>query len=97
MKKWLSILCLFLISASTFAEDTTAAVKITSYTYINQERKVAELCGVVLNQTNVPSHVQVTVDYNSKRPANYNTVVGPDGRFCTVVVTYYGTAIAKLF
>lgn len=96
MKKWLSILCLGLLSSSAFAE-TEAIVKITSYTYINQERKVAELCGVVLNQTNVPTHVQVTVDYNSKRPANYNTIAGPDGKFCTVVVTYYGTAIARLF
>jgi hypothetical protein len=96
MKKWLLILTLSLMASSAFAE-TSSAVKITSYTYINQERKVAELCGVVLNPTSNATFVQLTVDYNSKRPANYNTVAGPDGRFCTVVVTYFGTAIAKLF
>lgn len=100
MKKMFSIIALSLLSSLAFAQtstETSSGVKITSYTYINQERKVAELCGVVLNPSATPSYVQITVDYNTKRPATYNTVAGPDGKFCSVVVTYYGTAIAKTF
>lgn len=104
MKKWFSIIALSLMASTAFADtspapsaESTAGVKITSYTYINQERKVAELCGVVLSPTTPATNVQVIVDYNTKRPATYNTLAGPDGKFCTVVVTYYGTAIAKLF
>lgn len=100
MKKWLSIIALSLMASTAFADisaDSSAGIKITSYTYINQERKVAELCGVVLSPSTPATNVQVIVDYNTKRPATYNTLAGPDGRFCTVVITYYGTAIAKLF
>lgn len=94
MKKMLAAVAL-LSSFTVMAQEPS--VRITSYTYVNQERKLAELCGVVSNMTKTPTHVQVTVDYNSSKPANYNTLVGPDGRFCTVVVTYYGTATARTF
>lgn len=95
MKKlFLGLSLLFLGSAAIAVEPN---VRITSYTYINHERKVAELCGVVFNMHKVPTYVQVTVDYNGSRPAHYNTLVGADGRFCTVVVTYLGTAIARTF
>ena len=89
----LMLLSLALISFNAFAE--APSVKITSYVYVNQERKVAELCGVVSNATTTPTFVQITVDETSKRPATYNTWAGADGKFCTVVVSYYGTAIAK--
>ncbi|AUN99241.1 hypothetical protein DOM21_04765 [Bacteriovorax stolpii] len=89
----LMLLSLALISFNAFAE--APSVKITSYVYINQERKVAELCGVVSNATTTPTFVQITVDETSKRPATYNTWAGADGKFCSVVVSYYGTAIAK--
>lgn len=92
MRKFM-LLSLALISFNAFAE--APSVKITSYVYVNQERKVAELCGVVSNATTTPTFVQITVDETSKRPATYNTWVGADGKFCTVVVSYYGTAIAK--
>ncbi len=89
----LMLLSLALLSFSAFAEGPS--VKITSYVYINQERKVAELCGVVSNAATTPTFVQITVDETSKRPATYNTWAGADGKFCSVVVSYYGTAIAK--
>lgn len=86
------ILCLGLLSLSTFA--TAASVKIDSYTYSAQNSKVAELCGTVTGATTTPSFVQITVDYNSKQPAIYNTIANANGKFCTLVVTYYGTATA---
>lgn len=94
MKKLLSLMALSLMSVSAIAVEPS--VQITSYTYVNQERKVAELCGVVSNSTGGANFVQITVDYNSKRPATYNTIAGSDGKFCTVVVTYYGTAQARI-
>lgn len=89
----LMLLALSLVSFNAFAEGPTAQIK--SFVYINQERKVAELCGVVTDATTTPTFVQITVDERSKRPATYNTLAGPDGKFCSVVVTYYGTAVVK--
>lgn len=94
MRKLMFTMSLTLLSLSAFAQST-ADVKITSFVYTTQERKVAELCGVVTNSTTSPTFVQITVDERSKRPATYNTLAGADGKFCTVVVTYYGTAIAR--
>ena len=90
MRKLLCILSLSLISATAFAAD----VKIASFNYINQERKVAEICGVVSNTSSTPSFVRITVDHTSKRPAVYNAIAGADGKFCAVVISYYGVAEA---
>lgn len=95
MKKLSMFLFAAMMSSSVMAEVSN--VRITSYVYVNQERKVAELCGVVDNMTRTPTFVQVTVDHNSNRPASYNTVVGPNGKFCMVVVTYFGTAVARSY
>ncbi len=94
MRKIIFTMSLTLLSLGAFAQST-ADVKITSFVYTSQERKVAELCRVVSNATSTPTFVQITVDERSKRPATYNTFAGADGKFCAVVVTYYGTAIAK--
>ncbi|MBC7427840.1 MAG: hypothetical protein H7336_04450 [Bacteriovorax sp.] len=91
---------LFVISAMSlmsFAALAETSVEITSYIYTNQERKVAEICGVVKEPASTPSYVKVVVDYNSKRPATYNAIAGADGKFCQVVVSYYGTAQASAF
>lgn len=93
MRKLLIALTFSLISLSAFAAPSA---KITSFQYTGQERRTAELCGVVTDMTTTPTFVQVIVDHNSKRPAHYNTVVGADGKFCTVVVTFYGTAVANV-
>jgi hypothetical protein len=71
-------------------------VKITSFVYNGQDRRAAELCGVVTDQVTTPTFVQVIVDHTASRPANYNTLVGSDGKFCIAVVTLRGTAIAKI-
>lgn len=94
MRKLLTIGALSLISFAAIAETS---VSITSYVYVNTERKVAEICGLVKDSTTPATNVQIIVDYNSKRPGTYNTIAGPDGKFCTVVVSYYGTAKASAF
>lgn len=91
MRKLMMALSLALLSGTAFAAD----VRIDSYTYINKERKVAELCGTATNTTSPNTFIQITVDEQSKRPAIYNTWAGPTGKFCTVVITYHGTAIAE--
>ena len=92
MRKLIMMLSLGLLSSAAMAAD----VKITSFNYINQERKVAELCGRVTSSETPTTFVQITVDQNSKRPATYNTMAGPTGKFCTVVITFYGTAVAEV-
>ncbi len=93
MRKLMMVLALTLLSGTAMA----ANVKITSFNYVNQERRVAELCGVVTDSEGPATLVQITVDERSKRPATYNTMAGPNGKFCTVVVTFYGTASAEVF
>lgn len=93
MRKLMMVLTLGLLSGTAMA----ANVKITSFNYVNQERRVAELCGVVTDSEGPATLVQITVDERSKRPATYNTMAGPNGKFCTVVVTFYGTASAEVF
>lgn len=91
MRKLMMVLALGLLSGTAMAAD----VKITSFNYVNQERRVAELCGTVTGAEAPTTFVQITVDERSKRPATYNTMAGPKGKFCTVVITFYGTAIAE--
>lgn len=85
-----------LFSLLTFSAFASAAptVKINSYTYTSQGVRTAELCGTVSNMTTTPTFVRLLVDEASKHPAVYNTLAGADGKFCMLVVTYYGTASA---
>ena len=92
MPKFMMVLALGFLSSTAMAAD----VKITSYVYINSERKVAELCGVVTNSETPTNFVQITVDHKSKRPAIYNVMSGPSGKFCTVVISHHATAIAEV-
>ena len=73
-----------------------ADVKITSYVYVNNERRVAEIWGVVTESDTPTTFIQITVDHKSKRPAIYNTLTGPKGNFCIIVNTFHGTAIAEI-
>lgn len=91
MRRLMMVIALSFFSSTIFAAD----VKISSFTYVNKERRLAELCGTVTNASGPSTFVQITVDETSKRPATYNTFAGPTGKFCAVVVTYYGTAIAE--
>ncbi len=92
MKVILAVAALAL-SASAFS----ASVKITSFNYIRTSQDLtsplAELCGSVEGVTGT-AFVKVIVDQKSNKPANYNTVVDADGKFCVAVITYRGTAEA---
>lgn len=95
MKKIFVFACLF-TSVSAFA----ASVKITSFNYVRTSQDMmsplAELCGTVEGATTAPTFVQIVVDHKSSKPAHYNTYAGANGRFCTAVITYRGTAEAVL-
>ncbi len=95
MKKILGLVCLF-ASVSAFA----ASVKITSFNYVRTSQDLmsplAELCGAVEGATTAPTFIQVIVDHKSSKPAYYNTFAGVNGKFCTSVITYRGTAEAVL-
>ena len=92
MHKLIMVLVLGIISSATYA----AEVKVTSYIYVNKERRVAEICGTVTGSETPTSFVQITVDHKSNRPAIYNTMAGPAGKFCTIVNTFHGTAVAEV-
>ena len=64
--------------------------------YVNKERRVAEICGVVSESETPTTFIQIIVDDKSKRPATYNTLAGPNGKFCTLVNTFHGTVIAEV-
>jgi hypothetical protein len=95
MKKILGLVCLF-ASVSAMA----ATVKITSFNFVRTSQDMmsplAELCGTVEGATSSPTFVQVIVDHKSSKPAHYNAIAGANGRFCTAVITYRGTAEAVL-
>ncbi len=89
--------CLLMsLVAVCFAGSVFAApnVKITSFTYPAQGQVYAELCGLVEGAESSPTFVRVTVDHKSNRPGIYNAIAGKDGKFCTTVITYRGTAEA---
>ena len=91
----ISFVGLLALSASCFAGD--AQVDITSFVYSDLHSPVAELCGKV---TGAPAAsiqaVHVVVDPGSN-PANYTVLTGPDGLFCSMVMTYSGKATASVW
>lgn len=96
MKSFLA-LALLVSSVSAFS----ASVKVTSFNFIRTSNDVmsplAELCGVVEGAiVTAPSYVSAKIDPKSNKPASYNTITGPDGKFCMAVITYRGTAEVSL-
>jgi hypothetical protein len=89
--KLITALFFVLATTSVFANN----VKITSFVRAGNSDNLAELCGLVEGTFTAPSYVKVTVDPGSRRPGAYNTVAGLDGKFCLVVLTYYGRAEAS--
>ncbi len=80
-----------LTTTSVFANN----VKITSFVRAGNSDNLAELCGLVEGTFTAPSYVKVAVDPGTRRVGTYNTVAGLDGKFCLVVLTYYGRAEAS--
>jgi hypothetical protein len=78
------------------APQAGPTVKIISFVLTEQNSRVAEICGQVAGADTDFTVVRVTVDPNSKNPGTYNALAGRDGAFCSMVVTYYGTAEASV-
>lgn len=83
--------------SSFFAHAEDAKIEITSFLYAGSQTRAAELCGKVTGMP-IASFVvaKIVVDDKSDKPGVYNTLVGKDGKFCTAVVSYYGTASASV-
>ena len=71
------------------------AVAITSFVMTGQNTRVAEICGKVTGNDAEFTVVRIVVDPKSNNPGTYNTLAAKDGAFCSVVVTYTGTASAS--
>ncbi len=86
-------LALMGVSSSAFAD--APKVEITSFDYVNNAGRVAEICGKVTGAATA-TLVRVVVDVNTSNPGIYNVMAGKDGMFCAVVASYRGTANATL-
>lgn len=94
-KKSLSLVGLVLVFASTTSFADEPKVEITSFDYVNNAGRVAEVCGKVTG-VDAATLVRVVVDTNSSNPGVYNVMAGKDGHFCAVVASYRGTVSASL-
>lgn len=73
-------------------------IRITSFVRVQQPAILSELCGVVTGLT--PGRdilIRVTMDPGANRPGFYQTLPGPDGRFCLLGFSYTGYAYAEIF
>jgi hypothetical protein len=82
------------LSVSAFAADPS--VQLTSFVMLFPRGPVAELCGVVTGIETGYAVARIAADYNTSRVGYYNVLVAKDGRFCTTLTTYYGTAQASV-
>lgn len=74
-------------------------VKITSFRFVNyasQHSPIAEICGELVSPTGKSELVRIVVDPDSKGPGRYNTQTGKDGKFCHIIATYTGKALADI-
>lgn len=101
MKSWflmLSVVCLMGVAqAQEGAVDWK--IELTTFRPIGDLRsRLAEACGKVTGPAGQvgKAKVDLKVDYNSKAPGHYVVNLTPEGRFCSVVTTYYGTVEAKV-
>ncbi|MGE0615336.1 MAG: hypothetical protein AB7P04_06825 [Bacteriovoracia bacterium] len=73
-------------------------VEITSFYEVIRGGRMAEVCGKVTGATADQlknMHVEISPDYRSKNAGHYATVVDKEGRYCAVVVTFYGEVQAE--
>jgi hypothetical protein len=113
MKKISFLAVLALISAgSAFAAPEPApspapsitpssiSIKINSFTSIDAQHHLAELCGAVtVTGDTIPrigNFIAVTVTADPKwNPGKYTTLVSPEGEFCVMIVTYTNQATTE--
>jgi hypothetical protein len=97
---------LYVLVAAVLMSGTNSAfagglsVKIDSFTLIDQTLRLGELCGTVTVtpevRTKIGDYIAVTVTADPKtgNPGLYNTLASQQGTFCTIILTYTGTATA---
>jgi hypothetical protein len=91
------MLGLLTFSEMTFADPPgSPIVEITSFLSAGSRTNAAELCGKVTDSKYDWTVVRIVADPQSNRPGIYNTLVGKDGKFCVVVVSYSGRAEASI-
>ena len=88
------------IAATAAAGDaapvaTAPSVQITTFVKQPGNTHLAELCGKVTGG-GAMTLVKISVDPDSGKPGTYYVVAGPDGLFCTALVTYNDTADATI-
>jgi hypothetical protein len=94
MKKLFVLFSTILLSSASFAVEPQ--IKITSFSYSDDNSHVAEICGTISDMKTSPTFLQIIVDESTNQPARYNSLAGPDGNFCLTVTTFAGTALAKI-
>lgn len=70
-------------------------VKVTSFVRTQPVPQLSELCGYVTGLK--PGHsavVRIISDPQTNKPGFYQSLTGPDGRFCLTLFTYTGYAEA---
>jgi len=74
------------------------SVKIDSFTSVDQEHHLGEVCGTVTSKgENGYIAVTVIADPKSGNPGYYNTFANQQGTFCTLILTYTGMASATVW
>ncbi|MEK6555503.1 MAG: hypothetical protein AABZ31_09705 [Bdellovibrionota bacterium] len=87
---------LMALGLANFASAAAPEVKIESFYYTGNtsQERTAELCGGVYPNPGAGMFVSVTVDPRSKKPGVYTVATSAAGKFCTLVMTFTGTASA---
>ena len=77
------------------AVPVAPSVTITTFVLQQGNTHLAELCGKVTGGGST-TIVKLSIDPDTGKPATYYVLAGPDGLFCSAVVTYNGTADAAI-
>lgn len=77
------------------AAPVAPSVAITTFVLQQGNTHLAELCGKVTGGGST-TIVKLSIDPDTGKPATYYVLAGPDGLFCSAVVTYNGTADAAI-
>jgi hypothetical protein len=87
-------IAIFLVLLSFAA--SAVELKITSLRWVGPiDNRTAEVCGMVKDQENFPTYIRLTADKRWS-PGHFQTFAGPDGKFCQLIHTYYGTVDAEI-
>jgi hypothetical protein len=89
-----ALLMLFGFTGTASAQAPEVKIESFYFTGDTINDRTAEICGGVYPAPGAVTHVTVTVDPRSKNPGSYTVAANSAGRFCTVVISFTGTATA---